>query len=128
MDLDRTADEKPCLEVVNAQLAHNHELSEERYHFYPKVRRLSVPEKEEARKMLQMHVKAGDVKAAICEATKKKVQSKDVMNIARGKPKLLRALFCFCLFYLRINLVLIYFFICLIIFEIYILDLCLLSS
>lgn len=65
-------------------LGHNHELSATIYQFYPKVRRLSAGEKEEAKRLLQLNVKPGDVKATICASTGKLVQTKDVLNIAKG--------------------------------------------
>lgn len=73
------------LEVTDVQLDHNHELSEQRYRFYPKVRRLSAPEKEEAKKLLRLNVKPGDIKATICNSTRKQIQSKDMLNLASGR-------------------------------------------
>lgn len=84
LEIDREAEEGIVLRITDIDLNHNHEVSETQFGFYPKVRRLSLTEKDDAKKLLKLHVKPADVKATICEATKKRVQTKDILNLARG--------------------------------------------
>lgn len=83
--LNRLADEGACLEVSDVCLDHNHQLSEANYQFYPKVRRLSALEKEETTKLLRLNVRASDLKETLCESTGKRIQSKHILNIAKGE-------------------------------------------
>lgn len=83
--IDRTAEEGIVLRVNSVEIGHNHELSAKRYAFYPKIRRLSTGERDDAKKLLRLRVKPSDVKATICETTNKLVQTKDIFNIVSGK-------------------------------------------
>lgn len=85
VSIDRDAEDCVVLRVKSVNVSHNHELSEKRHGYYPKNRRLSVEETEDAKKLLRLNVKPSDVKATICEATRKLVQTKDILNIALRK-------------------------------------------
>lgn len=84
LSIDRDADEGIRLHITDVVLDHNHELSEHQFSYYPKNRRLSPKEKEEAKELLKLRVKPSDLKATVCSATHKRVQTKDILNIAQG--------------------------------------------
>ncbi len=76
------------LVVMEANLEHKHAISEEHAGFYPKRWCLSTGEREEAARLLQMHVKPREVQKVLAESSGKNILARQIHWISSSLDKL----------------------------------------